>query len=133
MCVHVYMYVRSYSYICTCVCTYYMYCKINHLIGLPQKERAQLDHIHFLGCSNRVDELALAEPIVDNLLKLEEGTVMYDVCLGQKVLVRAPVLFIIGDNPMCSDLCNHQGSAARKYCRMCMVCDCIDSIFYYCF
>ena len=89
--------------------------------GLPQHERSQLDNIHFLCCSNKVDTLEMAAPLVANLKKLEEGVVMYDASLHQAVLVIAPVLMIIGDNPMCSDLCNHLGSAARKYCRMCMV------------
>ena len=40
---------------------------------------------------------------------------------GTDVFVVAPVLLIIADNPMCSEICNHLGSGARKYCRMCLV------------
>lgn len=58
---------------------------------------------------------------MDSLLKLEEGIVLYDALLKEKVLVVAPVMFIIADNPMASELCNHQGSTARRYCRMCLV------------
>lgn len=68
-----------------------------------------------------MNALDLAEPLVDNLLKLEEGITMYDAHLGAYVLVMAPVVLIIADNPMSSDLCNHLGSTANKFCRMCLV------------
>lgn len=90
-------------------------------IGLPQEEKNKLENIHFLCTSNKVDALELAEPLVDNLLKLEEGVIMYDALLEEEVLVIAPVILIIADNPMSSDICNHQGSTARRYCRMCLV------------
>ncbi len=77
--------------------------------------------MHFISCSNKADTLILAEPIVNNLLELEKGLRMYDAVLGQMVLVVAPVLLIIADNPMASELCSHQGSSANKYCRMCLV------------
>ena len=43
---------------------------------------------------------------------------MFDTQLKQLVLVVAPVMLIVADNPMSSDLYNHIGSTARKYCRM---------------
>ena len=72
-------------------------------------------------CSNRVDAIELAEPIVENLLRLQDGVPMYDVTLKETVLVIAPVLLFIADNPMAAELCNHQGSCARRFCRMCLV------------
>ena len=33
----------------------------------------------------------------------------------------APLLCIICDNPMASQLLNHLGGSANKYCRLCMV------------
>ena len=33
----------------------------------------------------------------------------------------APLLFCICNNPRASELLNHRGSTARKYCRMCLV------------
>lgn len=65
--------------------------------------------------------MTLAEDLVENLLELESGIVMFDAMLGQQVLVVAPVMFVMADNPMSSELCNHQGSTARMFCRMCMV------------
>lgn len=90
-------------------------------IGLPQFEKNKLENIHFVACSNRVDAMTLAEPLVENLLQLENGIEVYDAFLEQKVIVVAPVMFIMADNPMSSDLCNHMGSTARKFCRMCLV------------
>lgn len=88
---------------------------------MSQKQKNKLENIHFLCCSNKVSTLELVEPVVDSLLRLEDGIVMYDALLKQEVLVVAPVMFVIADNPMSSELCNHQGSMARRYCRMCMV------------
>ncbi len=69
-----------------------------------------------------LDALTLAEPLVENLLQLEGGVTMYDALLEQVILVTAPVMFIMADNPMSSDMCNHRGSSAKLFCRMCMVC-----------
>lgn len=91
------------------------------ILGLPQSEKTRLENIHFLCCSNMLDALTLAEPIVENLLQLERGVQMYDAMLDQTVLVIAPLMLVLADNPMSSDLCNHRGSAAIKYCRMCLV------------
>lgn len=65
--------------------------------------------------------MVFAEPIVKNLLKLEKGVPMYDAHSQERVLVIAPLLLIIADNPMASELCNHQGSTAKKFCRLCKV------------
>jgi len=91
--------------------------------GLPQNDRAKHSNTHFICCSNKVAALDLAEPIVDNLQSLETGIPMYDAYLKQTILVLAPVLLIIADNPMAAELCNHLGNSARKFCRMCLVCE----------
>ena len=65
--------------------------------------------------------MTLAEPLVKNLLELEKGLNMYDAVSQEEVLVVAPLLLITADNPMASELCNHQGNTANKFCRMCMV------------
>ena len=58
---------------------------------------------------------------MENLLKLQDGVCMFDAMLNQQVFVQAPVMYLMADNPMGSELCNHQGSTARLFCRMCMV------------
>ena len=59
--------------------------------------------------------------MIDELEKLEKGVVMYDAYLQKKVLVIAPLLCILADNVRASELVNHMGSAANKYCRICQV------------
>jgi hypothetical protein len=63
----------------------------------------------------------MAEPIVEALMKLESGIDAYDSHLQTDVLVVAPVLAAMGDNPRHSEILNHLGTRANKYCRMCLV------------
>lgn len=69
----------------------------------------------------QVGALELVDPVVDDLLQLEEGVIMYDAYLQREVLVVAPVLCILADNSRSSELLNHMGSTANKYCRLCQV------------
>ena len=92
------------------------------LAGLPRAENSQLENIHFICCSNETSGVEMTAPIVEDLIGLEmDGIIVYDAYLKQEVLAVAPVLCILGDNPRASELLNHQGSTARKFCRMCMV------------
>lgn len=82
--------------------------KFNHwcfmLAGLPLHENTQLHNIHFVTCSNQVSALDMAGPIVSSLLQLERGARMYDAHLQQEVLVIAPVLAVLADNPRHSEI-----------------------------
>lgn len=92
------------------------------LAGLPRAVNSHLENIHFLCASNKVDCMKMAEALVDDLLILEnDGILAYDAYLGEEVLVIAPVICIIADNPRASDLTCHLGNSARKYCRICQV------------
>ena len=73
-------------------------------------------HIHFAGI-----RLDMAAPIIQELLELEKGVKMFDAHLHKEVLVVAPVLAILADNPCHAELANHCGTSAKKHCRMCMV------------
>ncbi|KAL5494053.1 hypothetical protein EMCRGX_G015323 [Ephydatia muelleri] len=60
-------------------------------------------------------------PIAQELTMLEtEGTFVFDALYQEMVLVLAPLLCIVCDNPRASELLNHLGSAAIKFCRICM-------------
>ncbi|KAL5479531.1 hypothetical protein EMCRGX_G023059 [Ephydatia muelleri] len=64
----------------------------------------------------------LGKPIVEELAMLEnEGIEVYDAFRQQNVLVVAPLMCIIADNPMASQLLNHLTGGVLKYCRFCMV------------
>lgn len=91
------------------------------LPGLPRTSNSHLENIHFLGASNLVGPMEMVAPIVDDLNQLENGLVMYDSVHDKDVLVVAPVLCVIADNPRASELLNHIGTSARMFCRICMV------------
>jgi hypothetical protein len=92
------------------------------LAGLPEKEKLKLENIHLMTCSNKCGVLEMAQPLVDDLVRLESnGVVVYDASLGMEVLVVAPVLCVLGDNPRHSEIMSHSGSTAKLFCRMCMV------------
>lgn len=92
------------------------------LAGLSHHLNARLENIHFICCSESVSPLGLSRPIAQELSTLEtEGVVMFDALYQELVLVVAPLLCIVCDNPRASDLLNHLGSQATKHCRMCMV------------
>lgn len=64
----------------------------------------------------------MAQPLVDDLKTLEfTGVSAYDAFLGEEVLVIAPVICVICDNPRCAEIMNHSGSSATMFCRVCMV------------
>ena len=90
--------------------------------GLSNEENHHLENIHFMCASNLVSPLEMAEPLVRDFNDLEnEGLVTYDAYLGESVLVVAPIICLICDNPRASELLNHLGATTRHYCRMCMV------------
>ena len=92
------------------------------LAGLPRHLSARQDNIHFICCSDVLSALELSEPISEELKLLEQdGITAFDAYSQQEVLVIAPLIFIVCDNPRASELVNHLGSKALKYCRFCMV------------
>ena len=105
------------------------------LAGLPRNINARIENIHFLCCSDSVCPLDMSKPISEELVRLEqEGVVVYDALYKEMVLVIAPLMCIVCDNPRASELLNHLGSSAIKYCRICMVskyCVYIAEIFIY--
>ena len=69
-----------------------------------------------------MDSIELAVPMVKELKSLEEeGIIAFDAFLMKEVLVVAPVLCIICDNPRASEITNNLGPGSRRFCRMCMV------------
>ena len=91
------------------------------LAGLPRHHNTQLHNIHFIGCSNKVDCMDMSGAIASDLKKLEEGVAMHDSGLDREVLVFAPVIAVLADNPRHTELLNHMGSSVNLFCRICMV------------
>ena len=66
----------------------------------------------------------MAVPVVQEFNALEnEGIVAFDALVQCKVLVVAPVLSFICDNPLSAELCSHLGATTKKNCRICLVRD----------
>ena len=63
----------------------------------------------------------MASPVVEDLKQLEKGVIVYDAFLQKEVFLISPVLAVLADNPRHSELLNHCGGSANKYCRICMV------------
>jgi hypothetical protein len=47
---------------------------------------------------------------------------MYDAHLKQDILILAPVLAFMGDNPRASEILGHLLGSPNKFCQQCMVC-----------
>ena len=91
------------------------------LAGLPKKENAKLENIHFICTSNKVSVLGLAVVPVQELKLLEDGIVAYNAAMQCDVLIVRPVLCLLCDNPRAAQICSHLGSSTRKFCRICNV------------
>lgn len=98
------------------------------LAGLPRHENSKMTNIHFICCSDVVSALGMAEGIVPELISLSEGIEAYDAWQEKQVLVMSPLMCILADNPRASELLNHLGGSARRYCRMCMVSVMVSSV-----
>lgn len=77
----------------------------------------------------------MSKPLAEDLFALEtNGITAYDAALREEVLVIAPVLCVLSDNPRHSEIMNHAGASANMYCRICWVCvhfpHCINAIVY---
>ncbi|OAD67395.1 hypothetical protein PHYBLDRAFT_151647 [Phycomyces blakesleeanus NRRL 1555(-)] len=60
-------------------------------------------------------------PIVNDLISLEKGIEMYSEDHGEVVLVVAPLLLFMGDNPHQSQLAMHKRTSVKKFCRKCLI------------
>ena len=54
------------------------------LAGLPKESNTDLHNIHFITCSNNLSAIDMAQPIVEDLQKLEGGVEMFDAKLGKE-------------------------------------------------
>lgn len=65
--------------------------------------------------------MQMTQPLVNDLMKLEEGITVFDIVNNQEILLIAPVLCCLCDNVRAAEIVNHLGSKALKLCRFCMV------------
>jgi hypothetical protein len=90
--------------------------------GLPFSERMKTENICFISAvsgSEGLNAMDLVPILVDDLLALEKGVVMFSAEHAKDVLVIAPLLFITADNPRHSEVCSLMASSSSYPCRMC--------------
>ncbi|KAL0078700.1 hypothetical protein F4703DRAFT_1796786 [Phycomyces blakesleeanus] len=66
-----------------------------------------------------VISLEMLSLIVDDFVELEKGIVMYSKDHDEDVLVVAPLLLFMGDNPWQSQLAMHSKTLRKHFCRKC--------------
>ncbi|XP_064407340.1 uncharacterized protein LOC135352102 isoform X2 [Halichondria panicea] len=69
----------------------------------------------------KVSVLDMSRPVAEDIKTLQEGITVFDAFLKTEVIVRAPVICLIADNPRAAEVINHRGGSSKKYCRKCMV------------
>lgn len=82
------------------------------MAGLPNSEARKFKNI---ACSNTLTALQMADALVDDLLLLEEGVLVYDHAMQQKAIAISPVLCVLCDNARASELVS---SRANFFCRI---------------
>ena len=92
---------------------------------MPQHENAKMHNIHFVTCSNQTDALSMMQPTIADLKRLEEGIPAYDAYLKKEVLLVAPVMAFLCDNPRHSELINRAGGCQRS------IAECAWYVYYY--
>ena len=66
--------------------------------------------------------MEMAVPLVQEFNALErEGIVVFNAFLQCKVIVVAPILSFLCDNPRGAEICSQLGATAVMYCRICTV------------
>eukprot|EP00731_Ephydatia_muelleri_P027586 Em0019g459a len=92
------------------------------LAGLSRKDNAKLHNIHFICASNKAPVMEMAVPLVQEFNALErEGIVVFNAFLQCKMIVVAPILSFLCDNPRGAEICSQLGATAVMYCRICRV------------
>lgn len=87
-------------------------------VALPLKERNQLENTYFVSTYHEASAMEMLPALVDDLLKLENGMIMYS-WTGEPFLVTAPLQFILADNARHAEIASTLGSTSNLLCRKC--------------
>ncbi|KAL0075607.1 hypothetical protein F4703DRAFT_1965870 [Phycomyces blakesleeanus] len=92
-----------------------------YFAAMPLEERNKWENTLFVCTSNHVlNAVEMLPLVVNDLVVLEKGVEMYSEDLGKYVLVVAPLLLFMGDNPRQSQLAMHKGTSSKCLCRRCI-------------
>ena len=100
------------------------------LAELPKGVNAQFQNIYLLSASNKVRLLDMLESIVEDLMVLQNGVDMFDALLCCEVVVYAPILACICDNPRASEIVGHLRGNDKSQCFLSFV---SGTCFVYCY
>ncbi|XP_052076581.1 uncharacterized protein LOC127714542 [Mytilus californianus] len=99
-----------------------LHCIQMQIAGLPTKERQKEGALQFLGASEKVEIMDVAQVIVNDIKDLQsDGVEGYDANEMKKCFIKSSLNSVIADFNMLSYCCNHLGAAANKYCPRCNV------------
>lgn len=90
--------------------------------GLPFELRNKKDNMLFITAipgSDGVSAFDVIPRLVEDLLELEEGVMMYSAEHGEDILVVAPLLLVMADNPRHSEICGLMSPTSTYPCRKC--------------
>ncbi|XP_052067347.1 uncharacterized protein LOC127706729 [Mytilus californianus] len=99
-----------------------LHCIQMQIAGLPTKERQKEGALQFLGASEKVEIMDVAQVILNDIKDLQsDGVEGYDANEMKKCFIKSSLNSVIADFNMLSYCCNHLGAAANKYCPRCNV------------
>jgi hypothetical protein len=87
--------------------------------ALSIKERNKRANNFLICAHNKMEATEMLPFIVDDLVRLERGVLMFDAATKKKVLVVAPLLLISGDNPRHAELALNKGLRSLRPYRSC--------------
>ncbi|SAL99752.1 hypothetical protein [Absidia glauca] len=93
-----------------------------YFAGMPFSERSKTENVCYVSAvlgSSGLNAMDLVPALVDDLLSLERGVLMYCADQGRMVLVIAPILFISADNPRHAEFCSIKMPSSNYPCRKC--------------
>ena len=77
------------------------------LAGLSRHENAKISNLHFCCCSDVASVMDMSGAIAELNILDGEGIEAFDAHLKEDVIVIAPLLCIVADNPRASEVLNH--------------------------
>ncbi|KAI9356421.1 hypothetical protein BD770DRAFT_390206 [Pilaira anomala] len=92
-----------------------------YLAAMPLEKRTRRENAMFLCTSDKnLQAVNMLGPIVEDLKQLEEGIEVYSYDHNDYVLLVAPLLMLMADNPRHSQLAMHKGTSSKAPCRKCL-------------
>ncbi|SAM06198.1 hypothetical protein [Absidia glauca] len=93
-----------------------------YFAGMPFSERSKTENVCYVSAvlgSSGLNAVDLVPALVEDLLSLERGVLMYCADQGRTVLVIAPILFISAGNPRHAEICSIKMPSSKCPCRKC--------------